>query len=162
MNKFTFDFQGNLSFAKVIDVSIEDINTYFNSNFAESLTRANLIQTFQNYLEDLSNVIGNEPLEILIDGSFVTKKQNPNDIDILVIIPHDFLKKIDDRKILDFRCNMEQKKLTNYTGIHAFIIEEFSQNHPKYLIYQADRLHWISFFSQDRKGNKKGLLRLKY
>jgi hypothetical protein len=161
MDNFIFDKSGNLTPAKISDVSLEDFVNFFEKNFKNSVTRKILCENFLQYVDDLSKILKEDSFEILIDGSFVTNKENPNDIDIVVVILNSTISNIDEGLLSNFRCTLLQRKLTHYQGVHAFIIEEFEHNHPKFLTYRADILHWIDFFSKSRTGDKKGILRLK-
>ncbi len=157
MRNFTFDKYNNLTPYSVIDTTLEEIELELVYSFDENSIRLQLFEMLKIYLLDLSNLLDRQPFEVLIDGSFTSRKINPNDIDIVVIIDSKIVKAID---VTGFRCNLSQKKLVNYSGVHAFVIEKFEENNTKFILFQADFLHWLSFFSKDRKGNKKGILKI--
>jgi hypothetical protein len=99
---------------------------------------------------------------MLIDGSFASRKNNPNDIDLVVIVEEKLISNLTPTEIKTFKCSLEQRKLLQYEGIHAFLVVKYAENHSKHILFQSDFLHWISFFSKDRKGNNKGILKLNF
>jgi len=62
------------------DITVNDLSNYFVSPFSDQEKRIQLIERF-GYLFEKVEQIGIS-FEIWIDGSFVTKKEEPNDIDI--------------------------------------------------------------------------------
>lgn len=160
-----FNEYGNLTPNNAIHTSKEEIENIFVSAFPESTTRRILYEILLCYANDLKELLGEEKSNLdiffLIDGSFVTQKQNPNDIDLVVFIDYElFSSKI--KELKNFKCDYSQPKgLLLYPGIHAFMVEKYPETHKKYLIYQADYLQWLfEDFGKDRKGRKKGMLQI--
>jgi hypothetical protein len=157
--KFTFDLNGNLTPNDIIDVTRQDIQENFVDCFSDSKTRAILFETLLTYIDDLSILLQHQPFEMLIDGSFVTRKMNPNDIDLVIFIDISLLKKIETRALNKFRCSPMQRKLIDYEKIDAYIVEKYPEGHRKYAVFISEYTSWLFFFTKDRKGNKKGILR---
>jgi hypothetical protein len=84
----------------------------------------------------------------LIDGSFVTDKPDPNDIDAVVLLPADFQQQIDDGN--ESALELEQMLLTR-TPEEIFAAED-----------DADWKDWVEFFSRTREadGRRKGLVEI--
>jgi hypothetical protein len=84
----------------------------------------------------------------LIDGSFVTDKPDPNDIDAVVLLPADFQQQIDDGN--ESALELEQMLLTR-TPEEIFAAED-----------DADWNDWVEFFSRTREadGRRKGLVEI--
>ncbi len=82
----------------------------------------------------------------LVDGSFITSKTEPNDIDAVVLLADDFQQQVSSG--LDAALELEEMLLTRYP-------EE---------IFAAEDLHdwdeWVEFFSRTREpdGRHKGLV----
>jgi hypothetical protein len=83
---------------------------------------------------------------LLLDGSFVTAKENPNDVDAVVLLPEDFSQKLeaghsDARKLAEMFISREPKEL--------FAAED-----------EEDWWRWFEFFSRTREktGRRKGLV----
>lgn len=160
-----FNEYGNLTPDKAIVSNKTEIEDVFVYSFPESRTRQNLFNTLIQYIQDLNKILisndDNLRSFILIDGSFVTKKENPNDIDLVVFVDYMVFQ---ERKndLSKFKCDYSQPKgLLAYPGIHAFMVEMYPETHKKYLVYQADYLQWlVDDFGKDRKGRRKGMLQL--
>ena len=80
-----FDPQGNLFPHKVLEIDIENFEEIFITNFENSESRKRLFQNYLSYVEKLKNEINNTFYQ-WIDGSFVTSKLNPNDIDLVTFL----------------------------------------------------------------------------
>jgi hypothetical protein len=67
--------------------SIEEIDRLF-GGFSGSDRRIQLTQKFQTYVKDVRAV--GIAVAVIVDGSYVTKKPQPNDIDLILVLPDDF------------------------------------------------------------------------
>jgi hypothetical protein len=85
---------------------------------------------------------------LLVDGSFVTAKANPNDIDAVVLLPIDFEQQI--ASGIDAALELEEMLLTRRPE-EIFAAEDLD-----------DWNDWIKFFSRTRKadGRHKGLVEI--
>jgi hypothetical protein len=81
-----------------------------------------------------------------IDGSFVTTKHEPNDIDAVVLLPESFQEQTD--RGLDAALELEQMLLTRHPE-EIFAAED-----------EADWNDWVEFFGRTREaeGRRKGLV----
>ncbi|HEV7297880.1 MAG TPA: hypothetical protein VGN72_00825 [Tepidisphaeraceae bacterium] len=84
----------------------------------------------------------------LIDGSFVTAKPNPNDIDAVILLPTDFHSQV--LRDLDAALELEQMLLTR-SPEELFAAED-----------EADWNDWFEFFTRTREpdGRRKGLVEI--
>lgn len=85
----------------------------------------------------------------LVDGSFVTAKPDPGDIDAVILLPTDFSSQVE--RDLDAALDLEQMLLTR---------------RPEELFAAEDDLdwnEWFEFFSRTREadGRRKGLVEIK-
>ncbi|MCJ7585542.1 MAG: hypothetical protein MUO30_12340 [Anaerolineales bacterium] len=110
----------------VYSVSIEDVVNRFGGS--KSLKRSQLTKN----LKDFYSFVRYYATEIYIDGSYVTQKLAPRDIDMIVIFPLEFF--------------------ANIVAHHRF--SDFSKDHVKY------KLHMFPFI--DGKDEKKKKIRLNY
>lgn len=85
-------------------------------------------------------------LRLLIDGSFVTEKPEPDDIDAVILLPESFQRQVDDG--LESAVELEQMLLTRRPE-EIFAAED-----------DADWNEWFEFFSRTREadGRRKGLV----
>lgn len=85
---------------------------------------------------------------LLIDGSFVTAKEDPNDIDTVILLPPDF----HDQIMRDYEPALElEGMLLTRQPEEVFAAEDMVDWHE-----------WMAFFSRTREldGRKKGLVEI--
>lgn len=129
------------------DSTLEEIEDRF-GEFNGSDVRVRLFQRLRLFLQEV-RFWGNAD-EVLIDGSFVTDKQRPTDIDIILVYRGDF--------DLASEVQPQEYNLINRKRakrVYGFDIFAVAANSP-------EREKWVSYFSQDtRTGLQgKGLLRI--
>ena len=85
---------------------------------------------------------------LLIDGSFVTSKPDPDDIDSVVLLPPDFQRQVEDG--VDAAMELEQMLLARQPE-EIFAAED-----------EGDWDDWVAFFSRTREpdGRRKGLVEI--
>ncbi len=85
---------------------------------------------------------------LLIDGSFVTAKSEPNDIDAVVLLAKDFQSQVERGK--EPAMELAQMLLTRYPE-EIFAAED-----------QLDWDDWVAFFGRTREadGRRKGLVEI--
>ena len=107
-----------------------------------SRRRRRLILRLRRWIE-LAREIG--ALRLLIDGSFVTAKEEPHDIDVVVLLPLDFEQQIEEGS--PSALELEEMLLTRRPE-EMFAAED-----------EADWNDWVQFFSRTREadGRCKGL-----
>ena len=87
-------------------------------------------------------------IRLLIDGSFVTAKDEPNDIDAVIWLPPDFEHQIE--KGIEAALELEDMLLTRHPE-EIFAAED-----------ETDWDDWVAFFSRTREvdGRRKGLVEI--
>lgn len=144
-----FDDQGYLTPYDVHEITLKD----FEENFAINETRKSLLVEYQAFVEQL-NSLGIANFYQWIDGSFVTKKTNPRDIDVVSFIDTKEFKK--NEKELLFLSKMFQ-------NIDCYFVEVFLKDDKKYFITQTDTSYWYHFFQGTRKPRvKKGFVQINF
>ena len=86
----------------------------------------------------------------IIDGSFVTDMLEPRDIDILLVPKPESLNNKTFAELVQKLCE-DRDDTKEHFGCEAFPVEESDSE---------SYLEGIGFFSMDRKGNVRGLLRV--
>jgi hypothetical protein len=107
--------------------------------------RRKLIVRLRRWVE-LAGRVGARRL--LLDGSFVTAKKDPQDIDAVLFLPLDFILQVERGD--DSALELEDMFLTRQPE-ELFAAED-----------EADWLAWVAFFSQTREpdGRRKGLVEI--
>lgn len=162
MSNINFNLRGNLIPPELIQCEWNDFYPYYLNNFPESNTRKIILDNFVQFLTELNKLFPT-PLEMWIDGSFVTKKTDPKDIDVVFFIDYGFIKNQQTELIKGFHA-LVNKYLT---FVDAYLVVRFPINHPNYSIFQADYAEWYHLFSKTRPtraGTRfaKGIIHLTY
>jgi hypothetical protein len=91
-----------------------------------------------------------------IDGSFVTSKFNPRDVDIVLCIASDLYDNctVEQRALLDW---LESEALRSGYQCDAYISIEWPVAHPLHSEGVAARNYWSNFFGHTRQGHEKGI-----
>jgi hypothetical protein len=110
-----------------------------------SRQRRRLALRLRRWIE-LAKAIGARRL--LVDGSFITAKQNPNDIDAVLLLPSNFQQQIEEQ----FPAALEVEEL-------------FLTRRPEELFAAEDETdwnEWVEFFARTREddGRRKGLVEI--
>lgn len=152
---WTYDFADPLSFDEyghvtpydVVPATLATVERYF----AVTAQRRAIWDEFLRFRETLRRK--NVPVHSLwIDGSYVTRAEQPNDLDVLVFTTLDFIPT--NRPFID-----EWKQLTPH--LHVFWVPLVDQQTAfAGPINELERFRWFSLFSSDKAGRPKGLLRL--
>ena len=104
------------------------------------------------------------PLFQWIDGSFVTKKLNPNDIDVVSFFDYvDFFNK---KELIESRLKKWGVQ-DFYPKVDAYAAIFFPQDHESHAFYRSDYAYWFNLFnrtSKNRAGQvySKGFIQLKF
>lgn len=126
------------------DTSLEEIGI----RFGGTQQREKLISGLESYLRlwDASRFLSSA----IIDGSFVTEKLDPGDIDMILAPRTEALFS------LEFNALMRSFSLNRSFTKREFGCEAFVA------VTEEELKRWIEFFSHDRLGRVKGLLRIAF
>ncbi len=131
-------------------INQSDMKGIFVLPFKNPEKREYLLSRFESFLEKLREFP--IEMEIWVDGSFVTEKENPGDIDLVVVCQNEAVNSLPDDKqeglIQLFRNNAETK--LRYECDAYFILDDMH-----------DKSYWRGLFGFDRNEVPKGIPRLK-
>lgn len=155
-----FDFYGNLFPPQIIEIDLVTFEEVFVNSFPKSKTRKKLFDDYLTYIAGFKQAISPTFYQ-WINGSFVTSKQNPNDIDIVTFLESAIYKE----HLLQLK---PYKGLTLFQekSLDCYFVECFPENHEMYeTITLPDTLEWLHLFSKtrpDHKGQKnpKGFIKI--
>lgn len=154
----TFNQSGLLLPDNKISSSIAELEFEFVTNF-DSDKRNNLFQSLLKYNNEFRKACQLTELKQWVNGSFVTKKNNPGDIDLITFLNFDKVESLG-VKLNDFKYPNSEKLF----GVDAYIIEVYPENHKNRNLYLSDYAYWIDRFTKTRRirGNKlsKGFLEI--
>jgi len=161
--ELNFDIRGNLKPYEKVELKLEDLVEIFVNNFEESATRNEIYQNYTKYLKDFEQEITPNFIQ-WIDGSFISNKTNPRDIDFVTLIDFDIYQK--NEQIIDSKFRRYGAK-ANYSRIDAYTIKNYPKNHERRNITEFDLVYWSNWFTETKKNRakkkfKKGFIELKF
>ena len=157
-----FDSKGFLKPCEPIPCTVSELKTQLVDGF-DSVTRQINYDNYIRYSDQLKALLGGIKFKQWINGSFVTKKENPKDIDLVTFISHAEIKKLG-HKLDIFR---PEGSWLIY-GVDAYIIEVHPAASRSYTYFtEWDIAYWLNLFAQtrpNRRGQKqaKGFLEIIY
>jgi hypothetical protein len=153
-----FNARGYITPPEAIDV---DFDT-FEQTFVFNDHRKLIFDEYQTFLTTLKD-LGIGPFSQWLNGSFTTKKQYPNDIDVVTFVNFAHYERLD-RVLREIKLDFRSRK-----KIDCYFIVTYPENHPNYLNYQADKLQFLHDFTHDVKREKilntklpKGLIQINF
>lgn len=133
-------------------LNLDDIKELFVDGFPTSQTRTNIWKGFLTFLQLLSSA-GFEEYELLIDGSFTTSKNNPNDIDFSIMASAEYLDTLppETQENISKICipdSMKQHVKSTLLCDYYFCLD----------ICEDDVIYWNDWWTHDRSGIEKGVI----
>lgn len=116
---FQFDDFGYLQPYEVIPLDLET----FERTFVLGAERERLFQALLNLVLDLKN-LGAGAFHVWADGSFVTKKRVPRDIDVVVFVRFDCFEVV--------ARHLERLEKVYEGDLDIFLVPDYPDNHPGY------------------------------
>ena len=150
----TFDAIGHLTPAESIISTVSEIENCFVSQMTNSTIRLVLFNQLQDLLRTFATEIS-DTFTMWIDGSFVTVKADPNDIDIVIFLNYATYDAFGTK--LDI---FKHKRL--FSNIDCYIERVYPVDHVHYVRYQSDLAYWHSLFTRNRKKQYKGYLSISF
>ncbi len=156
-----FDEKGNLIPYSHIEISYEIFVKNFVKSFPLDSTRHQILGNFERFLEKFRSKIYPH-FNIWINGSFVTQKVSPNDIDCLIFLKYDWFE-INWLAFSDFKTAIKQ----DYKDLDVYFLIEYPENHKHRIFTDTDIFYWKDWFSKTRKNHsgksfQKGFIELKF
>ena len=139
--------------------SLEELETEFVNNIPTP-KRKEIFEAYKHYVEQFKEQCNLQELHQWINGSFVTKKSSPGDIDLITFLDFETVKQLGDNI-----NNFKYPKSEIIYGVDAYIIEVYPENHKNCFIFLSDKAYWMDRFTKTRsvKGRRlaKGFLEIK-
>lgn len=134
---------------EAIEASEEEFANFFSYSLPNEEHRTELFEYYQAFIQAFSKEI-TPSFEVWIGGSFTTKKELPNDIDLVIFADYQiFQGKEKEFKILSANQKADKKRL----DIHK--VEVYPKSHKNYkTIYEPNWYYWLDWFSHTRKNRR--------
>jgi hypothetical protein len=156
---FEFNSFGLLSPPTIIKSMLKE----FKRNFAiesPANVRRELYNKYEIYKDGIKKLCNKADLKQWVDGSFVTKKLNPADIDLVTFIDFETFKVVEE----ELKNYIYPASLINY-GLDCYLIIVYPEGHKLHSVYKADCAYWINQFDKTKpdkrhKSMPKGFLEI--
>lgn len=145
-----FDHRGNLYPYQKIELSLKEFEGFFIQPFPENSSRHVIFENYLRFIADFKQEVTNN-FSQWINGSFVTNKLNPNDIDFVSIIDADIF--AEKEELIESKFRLKSAK-TEYQ-VDAYTVKKYPINHKKRLISQHELVYWNNWFSETKKNRMK-------
>jgi hypothetical protein len=156
-----FDAKDYLKPYSLIETDLDTFERYFIDDFPNSLTRKNLFINYLRYIESFKNRVSHKFIQ-WINGSFISKKENPKDIDLVTFLDYEIFTA--QEPFLDkYWCfSLELEKLD------AYLVKDYPTNHPNYYLETLKfKDQWAKLYSGSREdedgiSHPKGFLQINF
>ena len=115
-----------------------------------------------DYTNELSTLL-TKPYHQWIDGSFVSTKATPQDIDLITVVHYQDY----EEQAIEIGSRFSGSKARELYQVDAYIVADYLESHRKFVFAKSDKLYWISLFSKTRvnrakRQHDKGLIQLNF
>jgi hypothetical protein len=137
-------------------MSLADLKQLCVTEFPLSKRREQIVSSLESMLAELSGIAIKG--QVWINGSFLTKKIDPNDVDLVVVLQEqDFQVAWTNPIGKDVLERVARQQFTNPVKCDSYITLEFPLGSPQHTVGQKQRDYWLKTFGQSRSGEKKGI-----
>lgn len=156
-----FDERGNLFPTHLQEATLAEVESFFVERIKESVTRKMLWINFLGFIDKFQKEL-NIPFEIWLDGSFISEKRNPRDIDAVFMIDYQTVEQ--KKSVLESKWFTRENKLNLNLDLYYSI--EYPPSHKRYFLTHLNHLYWQDVYGHTRKDSlgrqyKKGFISLK-
>ncbi len=137
-----------------------DLNELKN-NFVDvaSVSRKELFGQYLLYSESLKHCCNHSYMQ-WINGSYCTRKKEPDDIDLVSFIPHKLIEA--NEKLFQ---QFSHPNSENEFGVDGYIVRVYPESSRLHAQYISDRMYWLAKFSRTKinragKRDSKGFLEI--
>ena len=154
MDDLSFDQNGFLKPYGPISTNMQTLEDIFVYNEQ----RKSIFAAYQNFIEEIRAIYAGNFTQ-WVNGSFVTKKILPKDIDIVTFLPFE---------IIDSQKNLFQRDRWKLMYVDCFFERVFPMSHPMSNISKMDKAEWNALFSTTRRDRStfkrynKGFLQINF
>ncbi|QJD77613.1 DUF6932 family protein [Spirosoma rhododendri] len=149
-----FDASGYLLPHNILTSDVFTLEQVFVLGLSESTTRRALFERYLQYNDTLRQLIP-AGFRQWVDGSFISRKLNPRDIDFLTFVDYQLYE--NHESAFD---ELRRIRLDRSFGIDGYFVKVYPNTHRLYNDYQSDLIEWQYQFGTTRKHESKGFLEI--
>jgi len=138
--------------------SIDEVEAALVDAFPASVTRRPLFESWLALREAIRRLVSIDTE--WIDGSYVTTKQDPKDIDVVTHISGPELDALDAPAQATLSGLVSGPVSRHLHGCDSYICAVYPPGHPQHAAYEAAKVYWANWFGHDRAGQPKGYVEI--
>ena len=152
-----FDPDGFLKPYTAVIADLESFEKTFVGGFPGSATRGGIFNAYLDWLGAFKASVCQTGFHQWIDGSFVTRKSNPNDLDIVTFVDYAIYQERE-KTIAAFKSLEFRKK----TKLDLYFVRVYPANHARRKSFEFDSAYWLDLFSKSRLKQHKGFVQINF
>lgn len=145
-----FDSRGNLIPNTNIKCTLQIFHRVFVKDFPDT-KRTSLYESFLKYTSGLKERLDDSEIVCWINGSYTTKKKDPNDLDLVTFVNYNIINQ-KEQYLHDFKYPNSLSKF----GLDAYIVKVYPRDHKNYPLYIGDEMYWMDKFDKNKR-NRNGI-----
>lgn len=151
-----FNADGYLE-AGLHDLELEAIIEHFVTAFPHSSSRETIMDGYKRHRSDVASL--GIVCTQLLDGSFVSSKADPGDIDMVGFMDMQEVDAlgVEDQEKLRLLFSGPQTKGTHFCD--AYFVPTVPKDHPNFNAFRSQRKYWMGEFGYDREDRPKGMIK---
>ena len=116
------------------------------------------MQGYKKHAQEIVALVG--PCEQLLDGSFVSNKNDPGDVDMVLFVDATVIDNLTPIQRAQFGAltSGQQTKATHMCD--AYYCLTFPETHPQFVQFRQMRKYWMGEFGFDRNEVPKGIVQI--
>jgi hypothetical protein len=134
----------------------DDIESHFVTSFPHSSTRQTILAGYKQYCDDIVEIAGN--CAQLIDGSFVSSKNDPGDVDLVMLMDATAVDSLPDAKKSALKALVSGPVTKTTYMCDAYFCPIYPAGHPLSDAARTQRKYWLGEFGYDRSDVPKGIV----
>jgi hypothetical protein len=145
------------------NATVEDVRSAFVEAFSGSVRRPLIIGAYVEHCGAWRPLVGQEPREQWMDGSFTTAKAEPGDVDFVMFVPAATLNELSDSDKQAMLGLFESALRARGHLCHAYMVPVGEPGTAEGQATAAQREYWQHLFGHQRPsdgGRPKGIVRL--
>jgi len=159
----SFDIRAYLKPYQKTELVFDEFKKYFFDSFENSTTRPDIFGNYIKYLNDFRKEVTPNFIQ-WVDGSFVSNKVDPNDIDFVNLIDFDIYEK--NEQIIETKFRKYGAR-NHYQRIDAYAVKVYPKGHQREKITEYDLVYWRNWFLETKNNRMKkkfpkGFIELKF
>ena len=147
-----FDLRGNLKPYGKIATTLDDFKDCFVVSFTDgNQRRTEIFNDYLKFIQAFKQEI-TQDFTHWIDGSFVTKKKLPEDIDFVTLIDY---KVYEEFETLIENKYRRQAARDAFGLVDAYVVKMYPFTHSRRWVSEYDLVYWRGWFSETKKNRAK-------